>query len=188
MAEDATTVSAVYAIDVDKDNDIDVIVGEKTQTSLYENDGSQNFLKQMIAPDTDFATSVFAIDINGDGNMDIVTASGNDDKIAWHENQGLSSIYSENEPNIPIKDYLFDNYPNPFNASTTIRFSISTTDHVTLKIYNVIGEELYTIINEVLPAGMHKVNLDAKNLASGLYFYSFKTSNYNEIKKLILIK
>ncbi len=88
----------------------------------------------------------------------------------------------------PTSFELKQNYPNPFNPKTTIEFSIPVTSHVTLKIYNLLGQEVSSLVDEELKAGSYQINFDATNLASGVYFYKLNTSAYNSIKKLLLLK
>ena len=94
--------------------------------------------------------------------------------------------YSGN--NLP-KDYaLLQNYPNPFNPSTVIKYDLPKVSFVTLKIYDVLGREVRTLVNEDKPAGRYEVNFNADNLASGIYLYRIQAGNYVETKKLMVIK
>ncbi len=92
------------------------------------------------------------------------------------------------ETGVPDVYSLSQNYPNPFNPSTAIRFNIPQQDHVVLKIFNNIGQEVSTLVNQDMDAGSYEVNFNASDLASGVYFYRIQTANYSESKKMILIK
>jgi hypothetical protein len=88
---------------------------------------------------------------------------------------------------------LEQNYPNPFNPSTTINFSIPQKINVTLKVYDVLGNEVATLVNEELPAGEYEVTFDShtgevRNLTSGIYFYRLRAGNYVVTKKMMLLK
>ncbi|MDF1612834.1 T9SS type A sorting domain-containing protein [Stygiobacter electus] len=83
---------------------------------------------------------------------------------------------------------LFQNYPNPFNPSTTIRFSLPKTEHVTLKVFDVLGNEITTLVNAEMTAGEHSIVFDAKNLSSGVYFYQLKTNSLIKIMKAEVLK
>jgi hypothetical protein len=83
---------------------------------------------------------------------------------------------------------LSQNYPNPFNPSTNINFTLPNTEFVTLKIYDVLGKEVATLINEELNAGNHTKIWDAKNLSSGVYFYKLQAGKFSETKKMILVR
>jgi hypothetical protein len=88
-----------------------------------------------------------------------------------------------------VEDFeLLSNYPNPFNPSTTIKYSIPTSEFVSLKVYDVLGSEVATLVNEEKPTGNYKVNFNATNLSSGIYFYTLKVGNFTQTKKLILMK
>jgi hypothetical protein len=88
----------------------------------------------------------------------------------------------------PIKFELNQNYPNPFNPSTTISFSLPESGNVILKIYNVIGKEIETLVEGYKEAGIYTVNFNAEELASGMYLYRLSTNGFTETKKLLLLK
>jgi len=84
--------------------------------------------------------------------------------------------------------YLYDNYPNPFNPSTKIKFVIPESSFVNLKIYDILGREVQTIVNEIIPPGNHEVNFDASDLSSGLYTYVLSSGSFLQSKKMLLLK
>ena len=88
----------------------------------------------------------------------------------------------------PFTFILGQNYPNPFNPSTTLRWQMPVTGFVTLKIYDVLGREVATLVNEELTAGTHETILDASSFSSGVYFYQLRANHYAKTKKMILIK
>ena len=83
---------------------------------------------------------------------------------------------------------LSQNYPNPFNPSTTIHFIIPANGFVTLKVYDLLGNEVATLVNEEKPAGSYEVEFNANGLSSGMYLYTLQTGSYIETKKMILMK
>ncbi len=88
-----------------------------------------------------------------------------------------------------VVDYkLEQNYPNPFNPSTKISYRIPETGLVSLKVYDVLGKEIASLVNEEKDAGIYDVNFNAANLPSGIYFYTIKTSKFTDTKKMILLK
>jgi len=89
---------------------------------------------------------------------------------------------------VPQEYQLYQNYPNPFNSSTTILFSIPKTSTVTVKIHDVRGREIETLINQEYAPGDHKVVWKTKNQVSGVYFYRMQANNFEQIKKTILLK
>jgi photosystem II stability/assembly factor-like uncharacterized protein len=102
--------------------------------------------------------------------------------------ESVTLISTENSL-IPSEYILKQNYPNPFNPSTTISFSIPKTEFVTLKIYDAIGKEVRTIVNEKLEAGNYKHTFEkSSDMTSGIYFYKITAGNYTDTKKMILVK
>ena len=89
---------------------------------------------------------------------------------------------------IPEGFNLSQNYPNPFNPATTIEFAIPVMSTVTLKVYNANGQVVATLVNDNYPAGTYRVQWNAAELASGVYFYSLRADNFSQAKKLTLIK
>jgi hypothetical protein len=89
---------------------------------------------------------------------------------------------------IPSRFRLAQNYPNPFNPTTMIHFDLSRADKVTLKVYNIIGQQVATLVDGKLQAGTYQVPFDADNLASGVYFYKLSSSVQSETRKMVLLK
>ncbi|MDO8550402.1 MAG: T9SS type A sorting domain-containing protein [Ignavibacteria bacterium] len=94
---------------------------------------------------------------------------------------------------VPSDFSLSQNYPNPFNPSTKISFNLPVESNVTLKIFNVIGQEVMSLIHGNLNAGFHNLDLNASNLNSGVYFYTLEAqgndgSSFSEVKKMMLTK
>ncbi len=100
---------------------------------------------------------------------------------------GDNPVYA-NHDNSEIKFELSQNYPNPFNPITTIKYSIKERELVSLKIYDVLGNEMETLVNEEKPAGNYEINFNGENLSSGIYLYKFRTGSFVETKKMILLK
>jgi hypothetical protein len=92
------------------------------------------------------------------------------------------------EVNIPKEYGLSQNYPNPFNPATTIKYQLPQNNHVTLRIYDVLGNLVTTLIDEDVAAGYHSVTWSAGNIASGVYFYRLTSGSFISTKKLILMK
>lgn len=89
---------------------------------------------------------------------------------------------------IPTGFALEQNYPNPFNPITTIRYQLPVADQVSLKVYDLLGREVATLVNEYQPAGTHEVEFSGRDLSSGVYIYKLQSSSFSEIKKMSLIK
>ncbi|HSW55019.1 MAG TPA: T9SS type A sorting domain-containing protein [Ignavibacteriaceae bacterium] len=89
---------------------------------------------------------------------------------------------------LPLSYELSQNYPNPFNPSTTINFELPIAGHVTLKIFNILGNEIATLVNATKTAGRHEINFDAAGLASGVYVYHIAVGDFSETKKMLLVR
>ncbi len=91
-------------------------------------------------------------------------------------------------PSQPVSFGLSQNYPNPFNPTTVISYQLSALSQVTLKVYDILGREVATLVNERQTAGTHSVEFNAGNLPSGAYFYRITAGNFSDVKKLMVIK
>jgi len=174
---------------VDGDGDIDVISANfiDDEIAWYENDGNENFTPHTITINADGAESVFAIDVDGDGDMDVLSASVADNKIAWYENMGVVGIEAiSNE--IPIEFSLSQNYPNPFNPITKIRYQLPQESKVIIKLYDILGSEVITLLNEKKEPGVYEVDFNAQHLSSGTYIYRIIAGDFVETKKMILLR
>jgi hypothetical protein len=89
---------------------------------------------------------------------------------------------------IPIEHMLHQAYPNPFNPSTTIRYGLPARTHVTLAVFNMLGQHVAMLVEVEQEAGYHEVKFDARNLPSGVYFYRIQAWSYVKTKRLLLLK
>ena len=97
---------------------------------------------------------------------------------------GISQISTE----VPEGYSLSQNYPNPFNPTTNLEFGISDFGFVSLKVYDILGKEVKTLVNEIKPAGTYKVEFDGSSLSSGIYFYTIEAGSFIQTKRMLLIK
>jgi len=88
----------------------------------------------------------------------------------------------------PREFALFQNYPNPFNPATSIQYALATDEFVSLKVYDMIGNEVATLVSEQQSAGSYDVNFNASNLSSGLYIYSITAGKFNQVRTMMLLK
>lgn len=134
-----------------------------------------------------------------------VSVSGSFIHVVWHDNRdGNYEIYYKRNPTgnpiritslsneIPKYFLLEQNYPNPFNPSTKIRFSIPAqnyyNENIKMVIFDVLGREVKTLLNEIVPAGIYEINFDANELASGNYYYQLTTGSFSDTKKMMIVK
>jgi len=112
-----------------------------------------------------------------DPDRDIVLKAANSVLVSVDENE-----------NIPAEFSLEQNYPNPFNPTTTIKFSLPENEFVTLKVFDVMGNEITVLVNEEKTAGSHSIKFNAVDIASGIYFYQLKAGKHSDTKKLVILK
>lgn len=123
------------------------------------------------------------------GPGDYIVNAGDAGPLRWDSSAITISVTGVGEnPLSPVIYKLYDNYPNPFNPSTTLRYSIPEEALTTLKIYNSLGREVTTLVNETKPAGIYDVNFSATDLSSGIYFYTLQAGTFTSTKKMILMK
>jgi len=99
-----------------------------------------------------------------------------------------TAVIDDNNSLLPNEFALDQNYPNPFNPSTTIEFSLPTASHAKLEIFNILGQNVATLVDETMSAGNHKIEFDASDRPSGIYFYRLMNENGSTTKKMVLVK
>ncbi len=126
--------------------------------------------------------TVLAIGINPSGTIFAATNGG-----LFRSVQSTTSV-KDLSADTPIRFSLNQNYPNPFNPSTIIRYAIPEASFTSIKVYDILGNEVATLVNEEKPAGRYEVSFSALQLSSGIYFYKLQAGSFVETKKMILIK
>jgi len=116
---------------------------------------------------------------------DIINLNVNDQSDSLFAIKDISGI---EEDEIPESYKLFNNYPNPFNPTTKIKYQIPELSLITIRVYDVLGKEIATLVNEEKPVGNYEVDFDGTNLTSGIYFYRLQAGDYIETKKMILLR
>ena len=102
--------------------------------------------------------------------------------------EGLSSTDAIAARFLPEQLTLMQNYPNPFNPGTQIRFAVADNVHVTLSVYNILGQKIATLVNGSLPSGWHEVTFHADGLSSGVFIYRIKAGNYVDARRMVFVK
>jgi len=105
----------------------------------------------------------------------------------------VEDILGDGEDILPLKTELEGNFPNPFNPVTTIKYNLSKQENVSLRVYNIRGQLVRTLVDEVQEGGSYSVNWGSesdsgRNMASGLYFYRFEAGEYKDVRRMILLK
>ncbi len=135
--------------------------------------------------DQGLGNAAYSIDFAPDGQTFCYGRS--DGTVTVALNPFLTTI-SHNISNLPHSVELYQNYPNPFNPSTTFEFALPHAEFVTLKIYNILGEELATLVSKKMNGGKNKYDWNASGLASGMYLYRLEAGEFGETKKMLLLK
>ena len=181
---------------MDGDGDLDIMgtsQGNNT-VALWLNNGDDPIQWNKIIVDNDFyrVWPLYASDLDGDGDIDIIAGSSHqgNNQIRGYENLGDTTTNVEDHSNllIPNENHLLQNYPNPFNPNTKISFQLSMQSPVSIKVYDIIGNEISTLVNKEKPAGKYDVEFDGSQLKSGVYFYQMIAGKIFQTKKMILIK
>jgi hypothetical protein len=117
-------------------------------------------------------------------------ADPNFEKYNMYRQVVLSSLtdVDENLTSVPASYQLLQNYPNPFNPETNIRYSVPKGTKVTLKVYDVLGNEVATLVNEFKNAGEYNMRWQPSNVSSGVYFYELRTDEFVKTNKMILLR
>ena len=118
------------------------------------------------------------------GSDPFVNLAQSTTKVVQHLISGLNNELD----NIPKEFGLFNNYPNPFNPTTIIRYAIAKTSHVELEVFNILGQKVATLVNADQMPGYYEVSFGGISMASGVYFYLLSADSFKEVKKMILIK
>ena len=186
--------------------------------SIFNSDEFINFKVKLVDTETNAVISVFdnvnynannllpynsiqySVNTNGIGNRTVILMLDIEDN--FNAVYSITSKFSDAEilpkairkevglgENFNVTEYdLFQNYPNPFNPSTTIRYQIPEDGMVRLKVYDILGREVKTLVNNFKTKGRYEVTFDASSLASGLYIYEINSGSYKASKKMTLIK
>jgi hypothetical protein len=172
--------------DLNNDGNIDAIIcGVEKFIKILINDGIGNFIYSGTLGYN--GISLFFADVDSDTDTDV--------SIGYWEGSGGNKIFL-NESITGLKDKslslsgfkLVQNYPNPFNPATKITYSIPQSSFVSLKVYDILGNEVATLVDEIKPAGEFENEFDGNELKSGIYFSQLIAGNHSETKKMILLK
>lgn len=166
--------------------------GQAVQSGFLDNDGNVVWGSDLANLDSDgdgFTNGTELQDPNGEWTSG--TQDPGDASLVANPGDASSfpNITDVEEENLLVNQFRLDqNYPNPFNPSTTISFNLNEASEVNLKVFNLLGEEVTTLIQQNLSAGLHQIKFDATNLQSGTYFYRIETNKNSEIRKMVLLK
>jgi len=162
-------------------SDCNVYINDNESEIIVSCFGSETVLSSDVILDFEFTTVSDEVNINDALNIDFVL---------FDEQSGGNIEFTdfEDENILPMQFELKQNYPNPFNPITIIDFSVPYESEVSIDIYNLKGQKVTNLKNELMPSGIHSVVWNAENTGSGVYFYRITAGDYKETKKMMLIK
>lgn len=142
-------------------------------------------VKSATGNDNTWETFASTVDVS----QNFVELSGISDFSYWSLADAANPLPVEGDENVQPQNFVLEqNYPNPFNPSTVIKYQVPEISFVTIKVYDVLGEEVAVLVNEELNPGYYSVKFNAADLSSGLYFYTMKTDKFTSTNKMLLIK
>ena len=194
---------AITLGDIDGDKDLEVVTSNFSGSdfTLYENDGTGIYINRRNLPSNVAGSDAKLHDRDNDGDMDMTGIDEREDLLILFTNENAVSV---NEDNIEPEEFtLYQNYPNPFNPNTKIKFTIpqslilnevNNLIKVQLVVFDILGDEITTLVNKQLPPGEYEVDFNVRGthpitLTSGIYFYQLSAGeSFIQTKKMILLK
>jgi hypothetical protein len=184
----------IASADYNLDGHIDMAVAnnECNSVSIFLGNGDGTFAPHVAYPAGIGTQYVLARDFNGDGEIDLAASNFDNDGQPGDNISVLIHIPTvgarEIERPLPAHFALEQNYPNPFNPSTIITYVLPRRSHVTLAVFNMLGQQAAMLVNMQESAGRHEVQFDASSLASGVYLYRIQSGDFIQTRKLVVLR
>jgi len=185
-----------FAADMDNDGALDLLIGNNEGVIFHfqQSAGAKNTFAlvtdRFAQIQLNTQTAPCLVNIDNDADLDLITGNGKGG-IYYYKNSGASGVLNI-ERNVPDNIEILQNFPNPFNPSTTIEFQLPEEAHITISVYDVLGKEIKTLTDAVMKSGKHSVVWNATKAAAGTYFYHFvvksKTHSRSFTRRMSLIK
>jgi hypothetical protein len=187
--------SKLCVTDLDHDSESDIALTGNTLDSVFValNDGSGSFSSLTAFYAGGDNRFIYGIELNGDNYNDLVVAHGNLNTVSVLINGLYTDVVDNESESLPRAFWLSNNYPNPFNPTTTIKFDLPRRSVVSIDIFNLLGQKVFSLLDQDCSAGSYRVDWDGstdlgQTASTGVYFYRFRTENFIETKKMILLK
>ncbi|MBS4029130.1 MAG: VCBS repeat-containing protein [Ignavibacteriales bacterium] len=174
--------------DIDGDGDLDLVTSNYGggTWSVCVNNGSGMFTTAVTLNASQAGSCATLHDRDNDGDLDMTGIDEEDDLIFIFDNNPTVGVKENSLSSVSFS--LSQNYPNPFNPATKLSFVLGHSSFVTLKIYNIQGNEVAKVVNENLPSGTYEREWNATNFPSGMYFYRLTSGQFSETRKLLLLR
>ena len=188
---------SVQSVDPDTTQVVTLIQGDSLMFQVTALDANNDilqynwFLDGTLLKGATLPGFLFKSDSLAAGNYElsvVIADSFSSVTTVWQIQVTPASSVATNDSGVPDRFQVFQNYPNPFNPSTTIKFAVKRSTRVELKIYDILGRLVKTLVDEPYPAGYHNIVFNAGNLASGLYFYEIRMADFSDVRKALLLK
>jgi len=180
----------VSAGDFDIDGDLDLAVTNaySNNVSIFRNNGDATFQSVANFGVGSQPVPVFAADLDGDSICDLAIANEISNDVSVLINR-TSRVGIDNGPALfPSEFQLSQNYPNPFNAQTTIQYSLPNQSVVSIDIFDILGRKITQLSEGVQESGTHEIIWDASDVTSGVYFYRLTAGEYQETRRMLMLK
>ncbi len=174
--------------DGDGDKDLAYASFSASNVTIMTNNGSGSFSVPIAYAAGLGPRAITSGDFDGDGDLDLAVANETSNDVSILFNRTVSVGVSEEHDNMPQTFQLWQNYPNPFNPSTAIRYSLPVQSRVILKVYDMLGREVATLVDDIQDAGFKTVEWDVNGVASGVYFYRIVAGNFRDVRRMVLVK
>ncbi len=184
----------IYTSDLDNDLSLDLaVVSDLNNSAILLNDGGGDFTNIGASYTGTMQRDIDGADFDGDGALDIAVNNLLDSKVEVFINKSPSDVDDDMPAGLPVTYNMSQNYPNPFNPSTTIKYSLDKRSPVRITVYNLLGQYIKTLSDEVKNAGTYYVRWDGTDwkgqpASSGIYFYHLDAGGIIETKKMMLLK
>ncbi len=175
------TIENLFSISSSGQNSNWILASGSNGTIIKSTDNGDTWFLQS-SPTSEDLFSALAVTNN------IHFAVGNKGIVLKTTDGGGNPVSIEDVKDVPLQFEVYQNFPNPFNPTTTVKYQIPELSFVSLKVYDVLGNELATLINEEKAVGTYAVEFNAKDIPSGIYFYQLKAGSFIETKKMVLLR
>jgi len=186
VTQNLSGAGGVYVADINNDDTLDIAAVGYTGFRVVWYEGP-DWNEHIIDNSLSGPEMLLVVDIDNDNDSDIVVTSWDANQVVLYKQVPVN--IEQNAEKIPNAFEVYPNYPNPFNPTTTITFDLLKSNEVSLKVFNILGEEMATLVSDRLPAGSYSFEWSrTSGIASGIYLYRLQAGDYFETRKMVLMR